>query len=99
MNETTQKINTLSLFVCDSIFVSEDVIVGILIVRIATRGYPSFNAKEIAELREVLRISIGSSADRITEENLSEFGATMLHATAIVLKAKHLHREAPFEVQ
>ncbi len=99
MNKTTQKINIISLFVCDSIFVSEDVIAGILIVRIAARGYPSFNAKEIAELREVLRISIGGRADKITEENLSEFGATMLHATAIVLKAKHLHREAPLEVQ
>jgi len=83
----------ISLFVYDSIFVSEDVIIDILIVRITSSDHPSFNAKEIAELREVLRISIGGRADKLTDEDLSEFGATMLQATAVVLKAKHCSTE------
>lgn len=47
-----------------------------------------FSAKEIARLREVLRISLGGNADQLTEEELSEFGRTMLEATTIALKAK-----------
>lgn len=93
MNEKNQKIDTLYISVHDSIFVSEEMIVEILIIKIATNGYPSFSAKEIAKLREVLRISIRNHADELTEEKLSEFGTSMLCATAVVLKAKYLRKK------
>lgn len=47
------------------------------------------SAKETAELREVLRIQLGRHADMLSDEDLSDFGITMLQATAIVLKAKY----------
>lgn len=50
--------------------------------------------KEIAELREALRVSIGNHADKLTNEDLSEFGISMLEATAIVLRAKYTKRKA-----
>ena len=49
----------------------------------------TFSTGEIAKLREVLRISLGKHVDRLSDEDLSEIGSSMLQATAIVLKAKH----------
>jgi hypothetical protein len=48
--------------------------------------------KEIDELREVIRQSIGHYADVFTEEDLNEFGIAVLQATAAILKAKHTSR-------
>lgn len=61
----------------------------IVITKIATSGYLYFDTKEIAKLREVIRVSIGKYADDLTEEDLSEFGTSMLLATAVVLKARY----------
>lgn len=44
--------------------------------------------KEIDELREVVRLSIGQYADEITDEDLADFGMSLLQATATILKAK-----------
>lgn len=51
------------------------------------------SAKEIAELREVLRISLGRHVDRLSDEDLSDFGITMLEATAIALKARYQRKK------
>ena len=48
-----------------------------------------FNAKELAELREVLKISLGKHVDMLSDDDLSDFGLTMLQVTAIALKAKY----------
>jgi hypothetical protein len=53
----------------------------------------SFSAKEIHVLREVLRISLGKHVDKLTEEDLIDFGSTMLRVTAIVLKAEYLRKK------
>lgn len=45
--------------------------------------------RQISELREVLRLSIGGYADKFSEDELNDLGATLLAATAITLKAKH----------
>ena len=55
------------------------------------------NKEEVLELREVLRISIGNYADRLSDENLNELGTSMLKATAIALKAKYSNRRVPLE--
>ena len=49
----------------------------------------SFSDKELAKLREVLCISIGKHAEKLTNEDLIDIGSSMLQATAIVLRAKH----------
>lgn len=45
--------------------------------------------KQISELREVLRLSIGDHADKLSEDELNDLGMTLLEATAVALKAKH----------
>ena len=92
-----KKSDTISISIYDSIFILDEMVVEIVIIRIATCGSLSFSAKEIAELREVLRISIGDRTDRLTEEDLSEFGTSMLLATAVVLKTKYSNKKAPLE--
>jgi hypothetical protein len=82
--------SSLSIFVYDSVVVSDVIAVEIIIVTVAIRDCVSFSVKEIGDLRELLRMSIGNYADSLTEGHLSEFGASMLLATAVVLKAKHL---------
>jgi len=57
----------------------------------ADNGDIAFNAEELTKLREVLRISLGKHVDRLSDEDLSDIGSTMLRVTAIVLKAKHSH--------
>lgn len=47
------------------------------------------SVKEIVELREVLRISLGKHVDMLSNEDLSDIGSTMLQVTANALKAKH----------
>jgi hypothetical protein len=81
---------SLSIFVYDAIVVSEVIVVEIIIVTVAIRDCLSFSAKEIKNLREILRMTVGHHADELTKEHLSEFGASLLLATAVVLKAKHL---------
>lgn len=93
MNKRTEKPKTLSIFVFESVFVSEEIIADVIIIKIVISGYLHFDAKEIVRLRETLRISIGSHADRFTEDDLIEFGTSVLRATAIVLKAKYLRNE------
>lgn len=88
---------TLCLFVCDAIFVSDAIVVEVIVVRIAVSGGSSFSAKEIAELRDVLRISLADHADALTEADLSDFGASMLQATAVVLKAKYMQKRLLLE--
>ncbi len=92
MNKTNKKIDNISIFVYDSILISEEIIIEIIIIKIAINGYPSFNGKELAKLREVLRVSLGNYADNFSEDDLREFGASMLYATAIVLKVKYLNK-------
>ncbi|MDO8565826.1 MAG: hypothetical protein Q7S04_01400 [Candidatus Moranbacteria bacterium] len=99
MDETIQKIGIIAISVSETIIVSAEMVIDIVIVRIVTGGSPSFSAREIAKLRDVLRISIGKHADELTEEDLSEFGASMLHATALVLKVKYSQRKLPLEVR
>ena len=48
----------------------------------------TLDVKERDELREVLRLSIGDHVSKFSEEDLDDFGMTMLEVTAIVLKAK-----------
>lgn len=45
--------------------------------------------KERLELREVLRLSIGDHVSKFSEEDLNDFGMTLLELTAIALKAMH----------
>ncbi len=45
--------------------------------------------KELDELREVIRQSIGDQVDKFTEEDLCDFGMSLLEATAAILKAKY----------
>ena len=45
--------------------------------------------KELDELREVIRLSIDHYADVFTDEDLADFGMSLLQATAAILKAKH----------
>ncbi len=97
MNETAQKLEVLSVFVYDAVFVSEEITTEIVILGIVARDYPSFSPKEIAGLRKVLLISIGVRANELTEEDLREFGASMLQVTAIVLKAKYSQRKVQLE--
>lgn len=98
MNAEKQKIATISVFAYDSIFVSDETAVTIVIIKIAAEGYPFFSAKEIAELREALRISLGSYADKLKDEDLSELGSTLLQATAVVLKAKWTSKKLPLKM-
>lgn len=48
------------------------------------------NTKEVAEVREILRITLGKHVDKLSDEEVNDFASTMLRVTAIVLKAKHL---------
>lgn len=95
--DENQKIDALSIFVHDSVSVSENIIIEVIVVIVTAISSFSLNAKELASLREVLRISVGDHINKLTEEDLSEFGASMLYTTAIVLKAKYLQRKAPLE--
>jgi hypothetical protein len=95
MNEKIQEIDALSIFVYDSVFVSENIIIEVIIVMVAAISGFSLNAKESDSLREVLRISIRNHADELTEGDLNEFGISMLETTAVVLKAKYLNRKSP----
>ena len=95
MNTTTKKPEILSIFVFESISISETVTkIDVIIVEICNIN---LNAKEIAKLREVLRLSIGSHVDTFTTEELKEFGSSMLQATAVVLKAKYLKKKLQLE--
>ncbi len=49
------------------------------------------NAKEINEVRGILRITLGKYVDKLSDEEVNDFASTMLRVTAIVLKAKHSH--------
>jgi hypothetical protein len=90
--------NTLSLFVFDSIIVSESwVRVEIATIRIYDNGYIYFGQKEIAKLREVLRASIKNYADCLSDDDIEEFGNSMLQATAVILKAKYSSRKSQLE--
>ena len=95
MNELNQETKNLRISVCDSISVSDNIMVEVIIVIVAIINGLSFSSKEISNLREVLRASIGNSADEFTNNDLNEFGASMLEATAIVLKAKYLQKDCP----
>ncbi len=53
------------------------------------------NEKELSELREKLRLSIGNNADTFTKKELNEFGSSLLQATAVVLKSKYLNSKLP----
>jgi hypothetical protein len=48
--------------------------------------------KELDELREIIRQLIGNYVDKLTEEDLNEFGIALLQATATSLKAKYNSR-------
>ena len=94
MTKKNKKPKTLSIFVFDPVSVSEEMVrVEIIIFKISDNDI-SFNAKEIAKLREVLRPLIGKRIDGLPDEDLSEFGGSMLRATAIVLKAQYLRRKS-----
>jgi len=95
MNELNQETKTLRISVHESIDVSDNIMVEVIIVMVTVISGISFNSKEISELREVLRLSIGNSTDDLTENDLNEFGSSMLEATAIVLKAKYLQKDCP----
>ncbi|OGZ88152.1 MAG: hypothetical protein A2463_03600 [Candidatus Staskawiczbacteria bacterium RIFOXYC2_FULL_32_10] len=49
-----------------------------------------FSAKDLLNLREVLRVSVGKYIDNMSDEDVEDFGNVMLQATVIVLKAKYL---------
>ena len=51
------------------------------------------NAKEINEVRGILRITLGKYVDKLSDEEVNDFASTMLRVTAIVLKAKHSHAQ------
>lgn len=89
---------SLSIFVHDIVDVSDVVAIEIIIVTVAIRDCVSFSAKEIKNLREILRMTIGNHADDLTKEHLNEFGASMILATAVVLKAKHLKGKVRLDV-
>ena len=93
-----KKMDTISIFIHDSIFISEEMTIRVITIKIAPSGCLSFSAKEIATLRAVLHNSIGAHADKLTVEELSEFGASMLNATAVVLKTKYLNRKVQLEI-
>lgn len=57
---------------------------------VATKSLLKLNTKQLSELREVLRLSIGNHADKFSEEDLDDLGMTFLEATAIALKRKAL---------
>jgi hypothetical protein len=82
--------SSLSIFVHEAVIVSDVIAIEIIVVTVAIRDYVSFSANEIKGLREVLRLTVGDRANQLTDEHLNEFGASMLLATAVVLKAKHL---------
>ena len=91
MNTTTQKSEILSIFVFELVSVLETATkIDVIIIETC---YLNFNAKQITKLREILRLSIGSHVDTFTTEELKEFGASMLQATAVVLKAKYLKKK------
>jgi len=90
--------NTLSIFVHDAVIVSDVIAIEIIIVTVAIRDCLSFSAKEIKNLREILRMTVGNHADELTTEHLKEFGASMILATAVVLKAKHLKGKVRLDV-
>lgn len=95
MIQEIQKPNTLSIFVSDLTPVSEDMVrTEIIIFRISDDGCIVFNAKELAKLRDVLRTSLGKHADELSDEDLRDFGSSMLQATAVVLKAKYSLKKA-----
>jgi len=84
--------SSLSIFVYEEVIVSEVIALEIVFVAVAIRDCLTFSAKELAGLRGALRTSIGRHADDLSDEYLSDFGTSMLQATAIVLKAKHPRR-------
>lgn len=86
--------SSLSIFVYEEVTVSETITLEIVFIAVAIRDCITFSTKELADLRSVLRASIGDHADDLTEEYLSDFGTSMLQATAVILKAKHASRLA-----
>ena len=78
---------SLSIFVFEEIAVTEEFVIEILLISVAD-NLP-FTPKELADLCDALRISIGSNADKLTNSQLSQFGTSMLLATSVVLKAKY----------
>ena len=90
--------SSLSIFVYDTVVISDVIAIEIIVVTVAIRGCLSFSAKEIKGLREILRLTVGDHADKLTNEHLNEFGASMLLATAVVLKAKHLKGKVRLDV-
>ena len=97
MNETIKEIKALSVFVHDSVFVSEQVIIEVVIVMITALSGFNFSVGEINHLREVLHASIGKHAESFTDGDITEFATSMLEATAVVLKAKYMQKKLPFE--
>ncbi|MSU60403.1 MAG: hypothetical protein EXS52_00610 [Candidatus Staskawiczbacteria bacterium] len=100
MGEINKTIESLSIFIFESIFVSDTVVeIGVIILKVAIIGGITFSAKELAKLRDVLRISLGNHANSLSEEDLSDFGGSMLQVTAVVLKARYLRTKTPLKVQ
>jgi hypothetical protein len=91
MNETIHQAATLSIFVYDSVSVSEKILIEIILLKFMVDNHVAFSTQEITSLREILRISIGNHVNNLTNEQLIDFGTSILHTTAIVLKAKHQH--------
>jgi hypothetical protein len=89
MPEKNKTQRTLSLFVFESICASEESIKIEIIIFQVNDDSISFKTEELSGLREVLRISIGKHVDILSDEDLNDFGVTMLRLTAIVLKSKH----------
>ena len=49
---------------------------------------PFFTAREMVKLREIVSMSLGGNADSLTDDDLSEFGRTLLEVTAVALRAR-----------
>lgn len=86
-NKEVQKTEALVIFVYDTVFVLEETIIEI-VIQIIVSVCSYFNSKEIAEFREILRLSIGSHADKLSVDDLNDLGTTLLQVTAITIKAK-----------
>lgn len=61
---------------------------------VPTKSSLVLGEKERLDLREVLRLSIGDHVSKFSEEDLDDLGVTLLEATAVALKARHLQKNA-----
>lgn len=57
---------------------------------VTTKSTLKLSTRQLSELREVLRLSIGNHVDKFSEEDLDDLGMTFLEATAIALKRRAL---------